>query len=114
MKMKHATAKISTLTLSALVFALAWGWIAASRGQDDAAQEAQASAPAALGPVAAAPPPTPETVIRRIVVVRTRNADGTVTEQVVPETEYIPPTASKPQAPTQKQAPQPVARSRGS
>lgn len=110
MKVKHLTAKLSALTLSALLFALLWGWIASTRVEDQSATAPalQASAPAQLAPVAAAPPPTPETVIRRMVVVRTRNADGTVTERVVPETEYVPATAPQPVAP------QPVARSRGS
>lgn len=109
MKVKHLTAKLSALTLTALLFAMLWGWIAATRVEDQSATPAlQASAPAQLAPVAAAPPPTPETVIRRMVVVRTRNADGTVTERVVPETEYVPTTAPEPVAP------QPVARSRAS
>jgi hypothetical protein len=98
MQLKHATAKFITVTLSTMLFATLWGWIAAAR--DDAPVSSDDTASSALGLTAAA---TPETVVRRMMVVRTHNADGTITEQVVPETEYAPPAAR-----------QPVARSRGS
>jgi hypothetical protein len=104
MKMKNAAAKVGAVALSTMAFTTIWGWIAAASPEKPAASTEHA----VLAPDA--PAPTPETVIRRMIVVRTTNPDGTVTQRIVPETNYSAEQAARASA----QPSQPVARSRGS
>jgi hypothetical protein len=94
MNLKNPAAKIGTVGLSAIVFASLWGWIA-ERGSGAGAGEYDA--------VSAAP----TSVAQRVYIVRTQDANGTVTERIVSEAEAIAAQAAA-------AAPQPVARSRGS
>jgi hypothetical protein len=105
MKTKNAAAKIGAVALSTMAFTTIWGWIAAAGTQNNAPSTSEQ---AVLAPDV--PAPTPETVIRRMIVVRTTNADGTVTQRIVPESDYSVEQAARVSA----EASRPVARSRGS
>ena len=106
MKIKNAAAKIGAVALSTMAFTTIWGWIAAAGSQGNPASSNQQ---AVLAPDA--PAPTPETVTRRMIVVRTTNPDGTVTQRIIPESEFSA-RQSAPEASSQPS--RPVARSRGS
>jgi hypothetical protein len=99
MKLKNPAAKIGTVGLSAVVFASLWGWIA-SRAPVDTEEGAVVGA-------------GPTSVTQRVYIVRTQNADGTVSERIVPEAEALAVQRTVTAAQSAP-APQPVARSRGS
>ena len=106
MKTKNAVAKIGAVALSTVAFTTIWGWIATAGSQGNPASNSEQ---AFVAPNA--PAPTPETTIRRMVVVRTTNPDGTVTQRIVPETEF---STQRSPSRAASQASRPVARSRGS
>jgi len=101
-KLKNVTAKAGAVALSTTLFAAIWGWIAAG-GQS---QPSDRSSDQTSAPVTAQP------AVRRIVVVRRVNPDGTVTRMAVPESAL--PDLQDGASSTAPSRSAPVTRSRGS
>jgi hypothetical protein len=115
MKVRHIISKAASVAVAVVLFAMLWGWIAAAgwAGEQPADQPIEQ---AAVDPAMQAPPPqvpvqaapTPETIVRRVVIVRRLNPDGSVTDQAVTEPVAPPATtnAAPAPAPSNSSAPQ--------